>query len=109
MKHKNINSNSVIIIALLACCTIVGASIVYYKTYDREWYEAIIFSLQLFALDTKIPDDFGIEDKVSDYWRLIYFFSLLGFLTTSYTGIVLFLDKPIYQFWIWKIKKNKFI
>ncbi|MCT7603923.1 NAD-binding protein [Aliarcobacter butzleri] len=113
MKRINIynwlKSNRGIIIALLACCTIIGASIVYYKTYDREWYEAIIFSLQLFALDTKIPDDFGIENKVSDSWRCIYLFSLSGFITTFFTVIVLFLDKPIYQFWIRKVKKNKFI
>lgn len=97
-----------IIIIILALITVSGAIPIYYLIYDRDFGESIILSLQLFALDTKIPNDFGIE-KMPQNWKYIYIFSFTGFLTTFFTVILFFLDKSTSTFLLGRIKRKEFI
>lgn len=86
--------------------TIIFATFVYYCIYQLDLIDAIIFSISLFALDTKIPNDFGIDYPAVE-WKLIYFSSFTGFLTTFLTVTLIFMDKIFSNWNVKRIQKQK--
>lgn len=93
-------------VLILAFITIAGATLVYYCFYKLDLWSSFIFSFSLFALDTKIPNDFGLTPESLKNWELIYIFSFTGVLTSFSTIIVLFLEKWINDNLINYIIKN---
>lgn len=105
-KYYFLKNNRKVILFLLAFITIAGATFVYYCSYKLDLWSSFIFSFSLFALDTKIPNDFGLTPESLKNWELIYIFSFTGILTSFSTMIVLFLEKWINDNLIYYIIKK---
>ena len=86
---------SKIIISFFAFITLTGGLYVYCCVYGLALIDAVTFSISLFALDTKIPNDFGLKPDEINNWKLIYIFSLTGAFTTFSAIIFIFLGNVV--------------
>lgn len=95
--YQRLTKHRTTIILTLAAVTVFIGFCTYRCSYGLPWYQALAFAFSLFALDTKMPADFGIVGAVHGS-GVIYIASAAGFLTSFFTITLVFMQQ-ILQAW----------